>query len=188
MQQLINNPQFKNKWDVFINLSADSMPVFTPKIISQYFKGPLSGINFVTSYSGSTGLLPTSIDIFPKGWHKYRHYKERGEFQITYNKIYDSTEHGDENKNTVTTTLTIHFGSQWMSLTPSFVQYIASSMTKPDSLPYQFREELINRQRLMADETFIPTILAHHSRFKKTIPTLKENGDLASMEGMSAIR
>ena len=75
-----------------------------------------------------------------------------------------------------------------MSLTPSFVQYIASSMTKPDSLPYQFREELINRQRLMADETFIPTILAHHSRFKKTIPTLKENGDLASMEGMSAIR
>jgi hypothetical protein len=217
MQQLTTNTQFKNKWDVFINLSADSMPVYTPKVLSQYFNypnGPLNGINFVTSSSCATGLLPTNIHYFPKMWHKSRHYKERGTFEITYNTKYDDEyKYNHEYKNKYndeefdfeadtptrprtkdddgkfeTVELNIHFGSQWMVLTPPFVEYIASSMTRHDSLPYQFKEDLIQKERLMADETFIPTLLAHHSTFRNTLPTLLDSGNLESMEEMFDIR
>lgn len=195
MQQLTTNPQFQNQWDVFINLSADSMPVYKPHILSQYFHGPLRGINFVTSSSCVTGLLPTNIDAFPRNWHKSGHYRERGEFEITYNNYtnvgysYDNSNiDGAGSSSFETVTLKIHFGSQWMALTPSFVEYIASSMTQHDSLPYRFKQALIRKERLMADETFIPTLLAHHERFRETLPNVLENGDFELMEGMSSIR
>ena len=185
MQQLTTNDKYKNKWDVFINLSADSMPVYKPQILSKYFHGPLQGTNFVTSSSCPTGLLPTNINSFPSWWHKSGHYKEKGHFVITYN---DTIEDNGLSLVGETVTLTIHFGSQWMALTSPFVEYIASSMKRPDSLAARFKEELIRRERLMADEVFIPTLLANHFSFKETLPKVSENGSLISMKGMYAIR
>jgi hypothetical protein len=187
MEQLTENPKFKKKWDVFVNLSADSMPVYTPKIISNYFSGPLKGINFVTSSSCPTGLMPTNIDIFPKRWHKSGHYREKGDFEITYNTTYENNRR-EANNEMKTIILVIHFGSQWMSLTPTFVEYIVSSLKHQDSLAYQFKQDLIKKERLMADETFIPTLLAHHPTLKHTLPQLLDDGSLETMEGMTAIR
>ncbi len=176
MQQLTTNPQFKDKWDVFINLSADSMPVYTPRTLSQYFHGPLHNVNFVTSSSCATGLLPTNINLFPTHWHKSGHYKEKGDFEV-----FDFDNGGN-------VTLTIHFGSQWMALTPSFVKYIATSMNDENSVPSQFKRQLIDKERLMADETFIPTLLVHNLNFSETLPNILDDGTLESMKGMSAIR
>ena len=206
MQELTTNPKYKNKWDVFINLSADSLPVYKPHILSQYFhvhscnnkkNGPLHNINFVTSSSCPTGLLPTNINRFPKLWHKSGHYLEKGDFVISMAsrhcihdnndcKNYNYEEDGNGNYNI---TLTIHFGSQWMALTPSFVEYIATSMKDVHSIPSQFKRQLIEKERLMADETFIPTLLVNHLNFRETLPIVLKDGTLNStVEGMLAIR
>lgn len=41
--------QYKGRWDVFINLSGDTLPVYTPDRIARLISGPLAGFNFVTS-------------------------------------------------------------------------------------------------------------------------------------------
>lgn len=83
MHQLVTNLRFANRWDVYINLSADSLPVYTPQTLSRLFDpnpstplnhGPLYGINFVTASSCPTGLRPTNIHDFPERWHKRAHY------------------------------------------------------------------------------------------------------------------
>jgi len=178
MTEFAINPMFLNEWDVYINLSADTLPVYTPQVISNMFdrrvdgkkgRGILHGMNFVTSSSTQTGLVPTNINTFPSVWHKRGHYESRGSFNLNYT---------DDDGMQRTEDIVIHFGSQWMMLTPEFVKYIALSLQRHDSLASRFKETLIAREMMMSDETFIPTLLAHHSRFKETIPKIGDDGAL----------
>jgi len=180
MIELVANPKFIDKWDVYINLSSDSLPVYTPQIMSNLFQSrkgkngggtqdhSLQGYNFVTSSSCITGLLPTNINIFPPMWHKRQHYEQHGDFIISYI-------HNGEEK---TEKLIIHFGSQWMILTPDFVKYLVTSLQDRDSLTSKFKAELIARRVLMSDETFIPTLLANHPSFSHTMPILENDQEL----------
>jgi len=167
-----------------MNLSADSFPIFTPNIMSKLFdptSGPLTGINFVTSSSCVTGLRPTDVNLFPPYWHKRSHY-------LTYpNKPY-TIQYKDENGNPRQQTLSIYFGSQWMSLTPAFVEYLVVSLAHEDSLASSFRYELIERQKLMPDETFIPTLLANDPYWNSTLPQVGDDGRLLRMTTMFHIR
>jgi len=62
-------------WEVFINLSADSLPVYTPQIMANlYARKGLKDVNFVTSSICETGLLPTPITWFSPKWHKRMAY------------------------------------------------------------------------------------------------------------------
>ena len=54
---LTSRNEFENQWDVFINLSGDTMPTRTPNEMSHLFNrefGPLNDINFITSSSCTT--------------------------------------------------------------------------------------------------------------------------------------
>lgn len=164
MKELVENPIYTDHWDVFINLSADSLPVYTPQIISNLFgtKGPLHGYNFVTSSSCLTGLRPTNIqDDVPPYYFKKLHYEKEGDFLITFT---------DEDGTERTEKIVIHVGSQWIALTPDAVIYIVQSLHREDSLASRFRNEFVKRNMLMSDETFIPTILAHHPILKDSFP------------------
>ena len=187
MQELTTNPMFSKEWDVYINLSADTLPVFTPQILSNIFdsrvngkqgRGMLQGLNFVTSSSCVTGLAPTHINMFPPTWHKRGHYESHGNFDITY-----TDDDGEEKIEDIV----IHFGSQWMILTPEFVRYIALSLQRHDSLASLLKQELIARKRLMSDETFIPTLLAHRPRFRETIPMVGEDGAMIQRPGFESV-
>ena len=184
MEQLTLNPRYKDMWDVFINLSGDSFPVYTPQKLSRMFDPSLEkslyGINFVTSSSCVTGLLPTNILHFPDHWHKRGHYDEAGEFVVSYTE--------KEGGEPITTKLTIHFGSQWMTLSPNFVEYIVNELRREGSLANAFKDALIAKKRLMSDETFIPTLLAHHEEFNTTLPKLLPSGRLEIMPEISILR
>ena len=187
MMELTTNPTFLNEWDVYINLSADTLPVYTPQVISNMFdprvdgkegRGVLQGLNFVTSSSTQTGLVPTNINMFPSVWHKRIHYESHGSFNITYTDR-DGSERRED--------IVIHFGSQWMILTPEFVKYVATEIQRHDSLESRFKEALIGREMLMSDETFIPTLLARHPRFKETIPKIDDDGALVLGSGFDRV-
>lgn len=179
MTELITNKRFDGFWDVYMNLSADTLAVYTPQVLSDYFdpksdpnnrRGLLHSINFVTSSSCATGLVPTSVDSFPSSWHKRKHYGAHGDFDTAYVDEFGEEKNGK---------LTIHFGSQWMILTTDFVRYIALALQREDSLATVFKKELIYRKVLMTDETFIPTILANHPDFSQTLPKLRKDKSLA---------
>lgn len=164
--------EYNGKWDVFINLSGDTLPVYTPDRISQLFGGPLAGINFVTASACETGLQPTPITYFPEMWHKYRHYVQNP-MSLTYvdNEGVKHTE----------VTLETYFGSQWMALQPDWCQFLTEQLKRPDSLASQYRDYLIETEKLMTDETFIPTLLMHY--FPDTLPKVNETDDsLANVE------
>jgi hypothetical protein len=93
-------------------------------------------------------------------WHKRQHYEQHGDFVISY--MHNGVE--------MTEKLIIHFGSQWMILTPDFVKYLVTSLQDKDSLASKFKAELIARRVLMSDETFIPTLLANHPSYSQTMP------------------
>ncbi len=176
--------KYSGEWDVFINLSGDTMPVYTTEVMARLFdqqKGPLRKTNFVTSSSCETGLLPSSVYIFPEHWHKRSHYTNnpKGDPIITF--VNDKGENE-------TIRLVTHFGSQWMALQPDFVKYLMTSLQRPDSLPSKYKDELIRTKRLMTDETFIPTLLMHVSPFNNTLPVVNEDGTLNSLPSMHAIR
>ena len=144
--------EYKGKWDVFINLSGDTLPVYMPDRIARLFGGPLKGINFITSSACETGLIPTPITHFPESWHKRSHYSKHPA----------SLDYTDQNGTTYhNVTLTTHFGSQWMMLLPDWCEYLVNELKRPDSLPSQFRDYLIATRKLMTDETFIPTLIMH---------------------------
>mmetsp|Transcript_16307 Transcript_16307/g.23923 ORF Transcript_16307/g.23923 Transcript_16307/m.23923 type:complete len:524 (-) Transcript_16307:499-2070(-) len=185
MDVLTSDDRFRGKWDVFINLSGDTMPVYQPSVMSKLFHpstGPLRNTNFVTSSSCETGLLPTNVHIFPHWWHKWEHYNKNpdGDPVISYIDGND----GDAKEITMVT----HFGSQWMALLPDFVEYVAKSLKNPNSLASRYRDFLINARKLMTDETFIPTLLVHAYPYNETLPVLKEDGSLDAMPSMKAIR
>ena len=163
--------EYSGKWDVFINLSGDTLPVYTPDRIARLFGGPLKGINFITSSACETGLVPTAISYFPEKWHKRGHYSHH-----PANLDYVD----DEGKHHSNVTLETYFGSQWMSLQPAWCEYLIRQLERPDSLASQFRHYLIKTGKLMTDETFIPTLLMH--AFPETTPKIRENLSLDSDE------
>ncbi len=166
MEQAVR--KYAGKWDVFINLSGDTLPVYTPDRISELFGGPLKGINFITSSSCETGLLPTPITAFPKWWHKRSHYSDHPA-SLDY-----ADEDGTKHFNVK---LTTYFGSQWMALLPDWCEYLVTQLKRPDSLPTKFRDYLIATKKLMTDETFIPTLIMHLR--PETTPQVYEDYRLA---------
>jgi len=179
------NTKFRGQWDVFINLSGDTMPVYTTEVMAQLFdpkEGPLRKTNFVTSSACDTGLVPSNVYIWPKHWHKRAHYTNnpKGDPIIDYVD--------DDGKNQTIRIIT-HFGSQWVALQPDFVDYLMTSLKRKDSLPSLYKDELIRTKRLMTDETFIPTLLMHVHPFNKTLPVINEEDvSLKALPSMYSIR
>eukprot|EP00579_Thalassiosira_antarctica_P001020 CAMPEP_0201875888 /NCGR_PEP_ID=MMETSP0902-20130614/7737_1 /ASSEMBLY_ACC=CAM_ASM_000551 /TAXON_ID=420261 /ORGANISM="Thalassiosira antarctica, Strain CCMP982" /LENGTH=487 /DNA_ID=CAMNT_0048403031 /DNA_START=113 /DNA_END=1574 /DNA_ORIENTATION=- len=172
-------------WDVFINLSGDTLPVVTAQRISQLFeplKGPLGSTNFVTSASCVTGLIPTSIFDFPKHSMKRAHYFQK---DIPKTLSYVDAVTGTWKKDVETP---IYFGSQWMALTHDFVEYVIRSMEHPNGLGNVLKETLIETTVLMTDETFFATMLMNSPTFKDTIPQLNDDGALESYPTMYSLR
>ena len=156
--------EYSEKWDVFINLSGDTLPVYNTDRIAELFGGPLAGINFITSSACETGLTPTPIHFFPKHWHKRAHYSHEPA------RLEFVDENGNHHFNY---TLETYFGSQWMALTPEWCQYLVHQLERPDSLASRYRDYLIKTGKLMSDETFMPTLLMH--LFPETTPKLKDD-------------
>uniref|UniRef100_A0A7S1D026 Uncharacterized protein n=1 Tax=Cyclophora tenuis TaxID=216820 RepID=A0A7S1D026_CYCTE len=75
-----------------------------------------------------------------------------------------------------------------MALQPSFVEYLVTSLKRPDSLPTRFKENLIRSYRLMTDETFIPTLAMHVHPFNETLPNVNEDGTLVEKPDMETLR
>ncbi|GAX29285.1 hypothetical protein FisN_16Hh285 [Fistulifera solaris] len=160
----------KDKWDVWINLSGDSLPVYTPSTMSRI----LSELpyNFVTSSACETGLLPTNVNLFPSFWHKRRHYTRddtEPEAMIQYT---------DKDGMQSSKSMTVYFGSQWMILQPDFCLWLVAELTRDDSLSSRFRQFLESSGLLMTDETFIPTLIMHVDEFKNTLPQMDDIGYL----------
>jgi hypothetical protein len=166
--------EYTSQWDVFINLSGDTLPAYTTDTMATLLGHPgMARFNFVTSRSCETGLVPTSVYQFPKYWHKRRHYtRDETEddpvftYSISPSETRErrgvSTQHSRPNKTqSFNKTVTIHFGSQWVILRYSFVEWLVRQLENQASWPSQFREYLIQSEKLMTDETFIPTVLMH---------------------------
>ena len=178
--------QSSSAWDVFVNLSGDTLPVITAHRISQLFhptSGPLGSTNFVTSSSCLTGLVPTSIFTFPKHSMKRSHY-----FQHNIPKTLSFVDHiTGQWKDNVSTP--IYFGSQWMALTSEFVTYAIRSMSHPNGLGNVLKETLIQTKVLMTDETFFPTLLMNSPYFNSTVPQVKvEDGSLVQFPRLHSLR
>ena len=161
MELATTHATFVGKWDTFINLSGDSLPVFTPHTLAHSVAG-LSQYNIVTSRSCETGLIPTSVYQFPHHWHKRQHYTNRDRDpppRIEYTTA-DGTPHS--------TNVTIYFGSQWVVLQAAFVAHLVQELSRPDSFACQFRDYLLDMGKVMTDETFLPTVLMHTSPYNTT--------------------
>jgi hypothetical protein len=179
-----HSSQQKRPWDVFINLSGDTLPVITGQRISQLFEpndGPLGNTNFVTSASCVTGLLPTSIYHFPKHWMKRAHYFQK-EIPKTLSYIDETGEWREDVE------IPIYFGSQWMALTYDFVSHVVRSMDHPNGLGNVLKETLIDTEVLMTDETFFATILMNSPEFKDTLPKLNADGALERYPSLFSLR
>ncbi|KAG7368088.1 core-2/I-branching enzyme [Nitzschia inconspicua] len=170
---------YAGKWDVFINLSGDTLPVYTQDRIAEMFAGPLANTNFVTSSACETGLRPTPITAFPKSWHKRSHYSHKPPNNLEYVDDHGVTHHN--------VSVEVYFGSQWMSLTPHWCEFLTRQLERPDSLPSRFRDWLIETQKLMADETFFPSMMMHF--FPDSLPNITDDYFLARDDvDMYAIR
>jgi len=188
MDVLVSHPRFRDKWDVFLNLSGDTMPVLTPDVLSELFDpdgGPLAGSNYVTSSNCETGFVPTSVWQFPEKWHKRVHYVHSPDGDYVGDTI---IEHVDLDGVARNTTMTTHFGSQWMALTADFVRYLVSELRREESLASMYRDDTIELARLMTDETYIATMLMNVRPYNDTLPELLPGGNLASLPSMYAMR
>jgi Core-2/I-Branching enzyme len=166
MQLAIDDPRFQNKWDVFINLSGDTYPVYTPSTMAHIFHH-LRQYNFVTSRSCETGLVPTNVYDFPKNWHKRVHYTNRD--QSPPPTIHYNATPGDNNTPT-NQTINYYFGSQWVALQPDFVHHLVTELARPDSFVSRYRDHLLITKKVMTDETFLPTLVMHIPPFNTTLP------------------
>jgi len=172
--------RFRGQWDVFMNLSGDCMPVYNTQVMAKLFDpatGPLRNTNFVTSSCCETGLLPTLFSDFPDEWHKRNHYNGRPVLKYV-------DDEGVEQE----TTLQVHWGSQWMALQPDFCHYLVESLKRPDSLPSRYKNQLIDTERLMTDETFVPTIIMHVYPFNETLPEINDDGSLKALPSLKTLR
>lgn len=161
MDVAIHHPLFRDKWDTFINLSGDSMVVYTPNTMANILSR-LSSYNFVTSRSCETGLLPTPVDAFPSHWHKRAHYTSRDRDPLPL------IEYTDASGVRHAVNVTIHFGSQWGILQRDFVRYIVTELRRPNSFACQYRDWLLKKRKVMTDETFLPTVLMYSFPFNAT--------------------
>lgn len=173
-----------SEWDVFINLSGDTLPVFSTDTMAIIL--PELPYNFVTSRSCETGLLPTNVYRFPSFWHKRRHYtKDETERDPVFEV---EKQDGSRQKRTVTT----HFGSQWMILQRPFCEWIISERRKLRSLPTLYEAFLMENGFLMADETYFASLLMHADEFRDTLPKLDEKHALlwrnGTTSGITAVR
>jgi Core-2/I-Branching enzyme len=149
-------------WDVFINLSGDTVPVYdvdtTANVLAQL------PYNFVTSKACETGLFPTSVYELPKVWHKRRHYThDETEADPVFPVARTPTGGGDhgDNGHYDEVSITTHFGSQWIILQRDFCEWLIHQLADPASWVSQFRDYLMASGKLMTDETFIPTVLMY---------------------------
>jgi hypothetical protein len=176
--EVATSPEFVHQWDVFINLSGDTIPVYTVDTMAQMLQNLT--YNFVTSRSCETGLLPTNVYTFPKFWHKRRHYTndETGRDPVfTFTATSPAATMAEPETNTRATTartnddefihvtrhktIQTHFGSQWVIVQHTFVVWLMEQLKDEMSWPSQFRTYLQTSNLLMTDETFIPTVLMH---------------------------
>ena len=166
--EVATSPEYVNEWDVFINLSGDTMPVYSVDTMAYMLQSVT--YNFVTSRSCETGLLPTNVYSFPKFWHKRRHYtRDETEldpsftFTVTKAGVHVGSNNNDDEYVDVQRhkKIQVHFGSQWVILQQPFVVWLTEQLRDDASWPSQFRTYLQNSNFLMSDETFIPTILMH---------------------------
>jgi Core-2/I-Branching enzyme len=181
---------YAGQWDVFVNLSGDSLPVYTAPCLGHilWTVAVQPQYNYVTSSSCETGLQPTPLSFFPSRWHKRVHYSYKPA-NLTYVEEFlnHADKDADADADATTTrhpptlkqriphsnvTLETYFGSQWMILQPDFCHYLIQELKRSDSLPSQFRDYLIQTKKLMTDETFIPTLIMY--LFPKTIPPVNE--------------
>lgn len=169
--QLAASEPYKDKWDFFINLSGDTLPVYTPSAMSRILSH-LSHYNFVTSRSCETGLVPTNVYDFPESWHKRKHYTNADRDPPPIIHYNDS--HGQPQS----TEIDYYFGSQWVVLRKDFVQYLALELDRNDGFVARYRDHLMKKGKVMTDETFLPTILMHVPPFNETLPELQEEGGL----------
>ena len=172
--------EYKEQWDVFVNLSGDTIPVYTVDAMAA--KLEQLPYNFVTSRSCETDLWPTNVYMFPKFWHKRRHYTvDETEPDPTFQ--YTATSSAEHLSKTITT----HFGSQWVILQPSFVHWLVEQLQDEQSWPSQLKDYLVTSNKLMTDETFIPTVLVHandtDNDFTKMLPAVSDNGELLWKNG-----
>lgn len=171
--------EYKGLWDFFINLSGDTLPVYsTDAMASILMELPY---NFVTSSSCETGLQPTNIYTFPSFWHKRGHYTHSDTLVDPHFEYLDP-EDGSWRKKT----LQIHFGSQWMILGPSFSSWIVDGLHEPNSLVSQFRDYLIEYEFLMTDETFFSSLLVQVEAFRDSLPRTDSHGYLLWRNGTSS--
>ena len=182
--RILSRASGSQSWDVFVNLSGDTLPVITAERISQLFEpkhGPLGNTNFVTSASTVTGLVPTSIFDFPEHTMKRSHY-----FQKDTPKTMSYLDESGNWQRDVETP--IYFGSQWMALTHDFVEYVVRSMSHPNGLGSVLKASLLKTEVQMTDETFFSTMLMNSPAFNETIPKLNKDGALERYPSMYSLR
>jgi hypothetical protein len=84
-------------------------------------------------------------------------------------------------------TVVTHFGSQWVILQAPFCRWLLRQLDDPRSWVSQFRDHLIQSEKLMTDETFIASVLVHAEEFKDTLPrTDGETGELLFANGTAS--
>lgn len=183
--QLAASTEYANQWDVFINLSGDTIPVYTVDSMAAILRE--LPYNFVTSRSCATDLWPTRVYRFPKFWHKRRHYTvDETEADPVFAHTAAATTGELRNK-----TVTTHFGSQWVILQRSFVHWLVEQLQDDHSWTSQFRDYLKSSDKLMTDETFIPTVLMHANDtdgndFSMTLPAVSDDGELLWRNGTAS--
>lgn len=168
---------YADQWDVFINLSGDSLPVFSQNVTATV----LSELpyNFVTSSSCETGLLPTNVYHFPVWWHKRAHYTRMGKADspvFRYSTLV--REKRQEHRRYQNRTVVTHFGSQWMVLQYTFCHWLIQELKRPDSLPTLIQDYIMQNEFLMSDETFFSTVLVHspHEFSRASLPVVNNQG------------
>lgn len=147
MVKLLSKP-----WDAFVNLSGDSWPVLSPASIRRWV-GQTAPHNLVTSSpSCPTGLRPTARSEFGDGWHKKSAYPH---------PMVDNTD------------IETYYGSQWMVLRRSFVDFVIGELEREGTTASILRDFFIHGTVFVEgvgvvkphipDETFFPTLLNYYN-------------------------
>jgi len=148
-------------WDYFINLSGDSYPVLRPEPLRRRLAENGRHLNYMTSKTGITGLVPTAWSEFDPTWHKAKAFP----FPLLEGPAFKDTQ--------------AHYGSQWMVLTRSFVEFVLREREVPGSLTHELAEwfqhgsleidvgkkDKIRVKPHIPDELFFPTVLMNSPRF-----------------------
>ena len=121
-------------------------------------------------------------DHYPEHWHKRRVYVD--DFTVSYYETEQKTHWKVQKRKKIR----VYFGSQWMSLNPSFVEYVGKSLLDDDSLVASLKKEYISRGFPIADETFFPTLLMNIMEFRSTIPQTEKGEGLPGAEWLKSMR